>query len=225
MSNEEIEQDDQDGTGAAGEQLGATDDGGDDNVDSAFVVPSEKQPLSKGTLAMFLVIAVAGAGTYFMYVRAGPETARGAVDPDAQRVIKQFMSDRTKNKGAMEQMLRDTESVVKQFLNYPSVKQIPLSSLTANPFRMTAAPADQTPAQVDDREKKQREEERLAVRKAAEALLLQSVMHSDARKSCMINNALYLEGQQIDTFTIEKISPNSVIVRRGAYRFELKMQR
>src|SRR3954470_24121854 len=144
MSNEEIEQDDQDGAGATGEQFGAT-DGGDENVDSAFVVPSEKQPLSKGTLAMFLVIAVAGAGTYFMYVRTGPQSANAGVDPRAQQVIKQFMSDRTKNQGQMEQTLRDAESIVKQFLNYPGVKQIPLSSLTANPFRMTAAPADQTP--------------------------------------------------------------------------------
>jgi hypothetical protein len=51
------------------------------------------------------------------------------------------------------------------------------------------------------------------------------VMHSDARKSCMINNSLYLEGQQVESFTIERISPNAVVVRNGSYRFELRMQR
>jgi hypothetical protein len=230
MSSDDIEQDDQETSdgGAAGgggdEQFGA---GGDEAVDSAFVVPGDKQPLSKGTLAMFLVIALAGAGTYYMYVKTGPQAAAAGVDPKAQQVIRQFMSDRDKNLGAMQKMLKDTETVVKQFMSYPSVKQVPLSALTANPFRMTAAPADQpqTLNKDDEREKKQREEERVAVLKAVNALQLQSVMHSDARRSCMINNALYTEGQQVETFTIEKISPNAVVVRNGSYRFELRMQR
>jgi type II secretory pathway component PulC len=41
----------------------------------------------------------------------------------------------------------------------------------------------------------------------------------------MINNTLYSEGQQVESFTIEKITPDSVIVKNGSYRFELKMQR
>ena len=32
-------------------------------------------------------------------------------------------------------------------------------------------------------------------------------MHGDTRKACMINNTLYQEGEQVDSFTIEKISP------------------
>ena len=232
MSFDDIEQDDQEtsddsgggGDGGGDEQFGA---GGDDAVDSAFIVPSEKQPLSKGTLAMSLVIALAGAGTYYMYAKTGPQAAAAGVDPKAQQVIRQFMSDRDKNMGAMQKMLKDTETVVKQFMSYPSVKQVPLSALSANPFRMTAAPADQqqVPSKDDEREKKQREEERVAVLKGVNALQLQSVMHSDARRSCMINNALYTEGQQVETFTIEKISPNAVVVRNGSYRFELRMQR
>ena len=74
-------------------------------------------------------------------------------------------------------------------------------------------------------EKKKREEERLAVLRAVNNLQLQSVMSGGARSSCMINTALYTEGQQVEEFTVEKVSPNSVIVRHGTYRFELKMQR
>ena len=40
-----------------------------------------------------------------------------------------------------------------------------------------------------------------------------------------INNALYLEGQQVDQFTVEKIEPHRVIVKTGTFRFELKMQK
>ena len=47
----------------------------------------------------------------------------------------------------MEETLRNTEKVVDQFNNYPSVKQIPLSDLQTNPFQFhhvtpTTKPAD-----------------------------------------------------------------------------------
>ena len=112
-------------------------------------------------------------------------------------------------------------TVMKQLRNYSSVSHVPLSS---NPFKM-AAEAGHEPTPADDtREKKQREEEKAAIAKAVAGLQLQFVMHGDKNKSCMINNTLYREGQQIDSFTIEKISPNTVIVRNGIYRFQLSMQ-
>jgi hypothetical protein len=40
----------------------------------------------------------------------------------------------------------------------------------------------------------------------------------------MINNTLYLEGQTVEGFLIERITPASVIVRQETYRFELRMQ-
>lgn len=229
MSDDELEQNEQDAGGAGGGDGGgddAYDESADGGVDSAFVVSGEKQPLSKGTVAMFVILAVAGAGTYFMYVRSGAQAAAAATDPKAQAVIKQFMTERDKNAQAMRKMLTDTESIVRQFTNY-RVEQIPLSGLAANPFRMSAAPAEDGQLSKADEEarKRKREEERVAILKAVNGLQLQSVMHSDSRKSCMINNALYTEGQQVESFTIEKIAPNCVIVRNGQYRFEIRMQR
>jgi len=122
----------------------------------------------------------------------------------------------------MEEMLHNTQKIVQQFLEYPSVPQVPLSSLNTNPFRFAKAEPDGKSA--EDAAKKKKEEERAAALHASQSLVLQSIIHSGARKACMINNALYNEGQQVDQFMIEKINPNSIIVRSGAYRFELKMQ-
>jgi hypothetical protein len=232
MRTDEFKDDDQagdEGDSSAEETIDAL---ADDSGDTAFVVTEEKQPLSKGTVAMFVLLAVAGAGTYFMYARSGPQTASAAVDPKAQQVISKYMTDRDKNLAGMKKMLRDTETVVKQFLKYPSVSQVPLSDLTGNPFRVVAAAPEkgagdpgQAAALSEEQERKRREEERAAVTKAVETLQLMSVMHGGARRSCMINNTLYTEGQQVDGFTVEKINPNAVVVRSGAYRFELRMQR
>lgn len=220
MSNDEIDQTDQDESAEPAESFDLAGD------EAAYVTGEPKKPLSKGSVAMFVVLAAAGAGTYLMYARTGPQTASAATDPKAQRVIKEYMTGRDKNFLAMQKMLRDTEAVVEQFLNYPSVKQIPLSALSANPFRLVDPLPDAAAARPDDaKDKKRREEERVAILKAVNNLQLQSVMSGGARKSCMVNNALYTEGQQVDAFTIEKITNNSVIVRNGTYRFELRMQR
>jgi hypothetical protein len=227
--DDELEQNDQEATagdGGADGDGGYGDGGGDEaGVDSAFVVAGEKQPLSKGTVAMFVILAIAGAGTYGMYVKSGTQSAAAAADPKATAVIKEFMTQRDKNAQAMKKMLTDTDAVVRQFTNY-RVQQIPLSGLVANPFRTAPAnPAEGSSRLDEEAAKKKREEERVAILKAVNGLQLQSVMHSDSRKSCMINNALYTEGQQVDAFLIEKIAPNCVIVRNGQYRFELRMQR
>jgi len=227
--NEDFEQDDQNQDDSADAPIDAVleDDGG--TGDSAFVVAEEKQPLSKGTVAMFVILALAGAGTYFMYLRTGPQTAGAATDPKAQQVISKYMADPQKSAAGTKKMLKDTEAIVAQLKN-ASPKLVPLGELSGNPFRV-APPADAANASVAnlaidaEREKKRREEERQAVVRAVGNLQLQSVMSGGARSSCMINNVLYTEGQQVEAFTVEKISPNAVVVRSGTYRFELRMQR
>jgi hypothetical protein len=227
--DDELEQNDQDGTagdgGADGDQGydGAGDEGA--GVDSAFVVAGDKQPLSKGTVAMFVILAIAGAGTYGMYVKSGTQSAAAAADPKATAVIKEFMTQRDKNARDLKKMLTGSEALVRQFMN-SRVQQIPLSGLAANPFRTSPSTPGEGSSRIDEEAaRKKQEEERVAILKAVNGLQLQSVMHSEARKSCMINNALYTEGQQVDAFLIEKIAPNCVVVRNGQYRFELRMQR
>jgi hypothetical protein len=226
MSLDDLEQNDDQASAAEGDGAGSDESyGGDEaGVDSAFVVSGEKEPLSKGTVVMFVILAIAGCGTYYMYSRSSTQTANAAADPKATAVIKQFMTERDKNAQAMKKMLTDTETVVRQFMNY-RVQQIPLSGLAANPFREAPAKEDGGSRLDEEAQKRKREEERVAILKAVNTLQLQSVMHGGARKSCMINNALYTEGQTVESFLVEKIAPNTVIVRNGSYRFELRMQR
>jgi len=194
---------------------------------SEFVASDEGKPkISPTTLAMVGVLALGAAGVWFMYQRAGgPNTATAASAAEtaqAKKTINNFLDSGGQNVKNMEQMLKDTEKYVQQFLN-PMVRQVPLAELRANPFREKAA----TPGAGNDDAitARKREEERVAMLKAVQGLRLQSVMYGDARKACMINNVMYREGQQVETFTVEQITATSVVVKNGAYRFELKMQR
>jgi hypothetical protein len=203
--------------------------GGDDGLggalgagDSEFVVPSEK-PKGGGQFAIFGLVAVAAAVTYFMYWKTGPQDAAAATtDAAANAAITQFLTDGQASLRTMEQMRASTEKVVARFMKYPANTQVPLGQLRANPFRfMEAAPkADATAAAA----KRKREEERAAATRAVGGLQLQSVIHSDKVRACMINNAMYQEGQQVDAFTVERIEPGGVIVKTNGFRFSLKMQ-
>ena len=193
--------------------------------ETEFVASDEKKPATTQLLYLILLLAVGGGGMYYMYKRQGPATA-SASTPEAAKAaetVNTFLSSGPSNIKAMQMMLKDTEKFVKQFLEYPSVKQTPLSALATNPFRFAPKAAN---ADADaENAKKKKEDEKVAALKASEALMLQSIITSGSRKACMINNAMYTEGQQIDQFTVEKIEKHRVIVKTGAFRFELKMQK
>ncbi len=209
--------------GSASEEIvEALSDGG------SAIVTEERKPLNRSTIVTFVVLVLGAGGVWFMYQRTGPKAAEAAANSKetvaAKQTINNFLNGGEASIKLMETMLRSTQKVVEQFLSYPSLTQVPLSELQTNPFRVRPL----VPTAADDGsigEKRRREEERLAILKSVESLHLQSIMYGEVRKGCMINGRLFVEGQQIDNFTVEKINPASVIVRSGKYRFELKMQR
>jgi hypothetical protein len=221
MGNENVN-DGQDGSGDDSLK-DALSEGGETEFVTEGDGAKKQNPLVVGGLAL----AVLGGG-YLWYQRQGPSSADAATaDADAaSQTVAKFLDGGTTNVQMMEKMLRDTEKVVQQFLNYPSMKQIPLGELQTNPFRFRAPQIEGAkPSESDAAAKRRREEERQAIIKAVGTLNLQSVIHSGVRKSCMINNTLYTEGQAVDNFVVEQINPGSVIVKNGVYRFELRMQK
>jgi hypothetical protein len=233
--NMSFEQDNQDPSMAASQNgeagtgdpsVGFNDGSGGES--SEYVVPEEKKSaMSRSTLIMFGVLALGAAGVWVMYQRVGPGKAVAAPSAEsvqAKKTINAFLDGGGTNIKSMETMLRSTEKVVQQFLTYPSMTQVPLSDLRTNPFRLRAAHPTSEPSD-DATERRKREEERVAMLKSVQALRLQSIMYSDARKACMINDTMYREGDKVDAFTVEKVTANSVVVKGGVYRFELRMQR
>jgi hypothetical protein len=233
--NDENELNETTGETADQENSGATYIGGeasagggeDEAIDESIVVSEPRQGVSRGTMAMFAILILGAAGLYVMYRQTGPKAANAAVTKEtaaAKKTINTFLSGGDTSIKTMEALIKNTEKVVQQFLAYPTVRQIPLTDLRTNPFRQHLE--EKKPVNTSEMdEKKRREEERLAVYKAVQGLQLQSIMYSDTRTACMINNTLYREGQQVEGFTIEKISPTVVNVRNGSYRFELRMQK
>lgn len=92
--------------------------------------------------------------------------------------------------------------------------QVPLASLSRNPFR-NSADATVKPAS---------ESTRPQLLAALQTMRLDSVLVSDTLRSCTINGRALSEGDTVRPFTIEKINSNSVTLKNGLYRFELRVQ-
>lgn len=197
-----------------------------------FAAEEKKKPqLAPETMGMVGVLAACGAVLFFMYLRNGPQSANGAeasASP-AGSVVSDFLSHGEGHVKSMWQALHNTDKFVDKFRTYSSRPQVPLTGLRTNPFRQTEAHAETPvahpePAESESAAHRRREQERADAAKAAESLQLQSVLRGP-RNACLINNTLYQQGQQVDGFVVEQITANSVIVRNGPYRFELKLGR
>jgi hypothetical protein len=188
----------------------AQENGGDDlnstlaGGETEFVVADEtKKPAGQQFLYLALLLAVAGGGMYFMYKRQGPASARAASTPEAAKAaetIKSFLNNGPGGIKAMQDMLKDTEKVVKQFLEYPSVTQVPLSDLHTNPFRLHVK-GDNPDADADT-DKKKKDAEKQEALKASQALNLQSIVHSGST-TCITTARSTWKGR-IDSFLIER---------------------
>ena len=195
--------------------------------DEATFMTEQKPDTTRASLVLLGVVLLAGCVAFFLYKRGGPNSADAATvakTEAAQQTITQFLSGGEMSVKHIEELVANTEKVVQQFKSYPSMAQVPIAELRANPFRHESLRGGEGGFEDSDAAKR-REEQRLGMLKAAQGLQLQSLLHSGTRKTCMINNTLYQEGQQVEGFTIEKINPGSVIVRNGSYRFLLNMQR
>src|SRR5688572_5794058 len=151
--------------------------------ETEFVATEQpKQLLSQGMLYLLLLLAVGGGGTYYMYKRQSPSaaSAASAETAAAQQTIDNFLNTGPQGIKMMQEMLHNTEAIVKEFNEYPSVPQIPLDQLQTNPFRF--AKTDDAAVDVDEAKKK-KEAEKLAAMKASQELRLMSIMFNGKRSS------------------------------------------
>lgn len=203
-----------------GEHLSEQLSGGEES----YIVEDTPKANNQGTLLLTLLLVAAGAGGWWWF-KSGPASATAAPAPEVQaadETINQFLTHDNENLKVMRRMFDSTQQFVEQFKSYPSMKQVPLSDLHTNPFRFSQAAGQET----DEQLKQQREMQRQEALQSVQDLSLQSILVSDSHSACMINNHMYQEGEQVDSsFLVERISTNSVIVRKGPYRFELKMAR
>lgn len=191
-----------------------------------YFVEGEGKKKSTTPLLLALLLVVGGVGGYMYFVKQGPAAASAATTATsnttdaAKKTINEFLSDGGKDLANMESMLRNTESVVKQFLAYPTMTQVPLRDLQTNPFRFAPPPDQQAAVEAA---KRARDELRQKAVKAASELRVESIMTGRQGGSAIINGRPVKAGDTVGEFTIEEVKQGSVIVRDANFRLELRL--
>ena len=187
-------------------------------LDPTFVSGSSKP--SNRNVYVLGALGVVGAGViWFSFFRGSPAAADAAASNQTSNQVREFLD--SGNINLMKTTLKSTEKIVQQFRSYPAKTQVPLSALQGNPFR-ELPPKTQEAAATNPRDEELAQLEHAEVVKAVAELKLQSIIRG-RRTACMINNTLYQEGQQVGRFVVAQITPTTVVVESGKYRFELKV--
>src|SRR5206468_7825511 len=125
-------------------------DGGEDlnnalsaQADMNFVSGEEKKSQNTQYMILVALLIIGPAVAWYMYNRKGPDAAAASqVEvPAANQTVSEFLQSGPDGIKMMREMLHSTEKIVKEFLEYPTMTQIPLADLKTNPFRVTAAKA------------------------------------------------------------------------------------
>jgi hypothetical protein len=209
-------QDQTEGGGGSGEG------GGEENNEADMIFAPEASKPGRNAGMLMIAFVMIGVGViYFMRARGGPTRAVSAEVSKADTLIKNFDSNQVKK---MKDLLENTQKVVDEF-NRDRTSGQDDKKLEYNPF--TYHSPNEKPDENPNDKSARENAKRTAARKAKFAedvngLRVQYVMVSTFAKTAMINNKLVQEGQEVEGFTIEKLTPNTVIVQRDGMRAEIK---
>ena len=210
-----------------GQTDGVGQDDGNVEGEESFSFESDSKPRNT-TALLFLGLLMIGGGTlYVMRMKGGPQAAAASVETTAAvETINQFLTEGDKNILAMREMLKNTEKIVQQFVSAPTVPDI---DLMTNPFKLRKGDGQKDAAAESEAARQKRlaaekDAEKKEIVKAVGDLRVQSILNGRT-PTCMINSKMYVEGQEVGGFTLEKIKPESVIVKQKEYKFELRINK
>jgi len=199
---------------------GGGEGGGEENNEADMIFAPEASKPGRNAGMLMVCFVLIGVGViYFMRARGGPAVA--VANPDAtkaEQAIKDFIRDGNQIKN-MKDMLKNTEKVVQQF-NVDRSSAQDDKKLEYNPFEYKS-PKGPTQGPVKD-PNKAHDLAQTQFLKGIGNLRVQYLMVSPFAKTAMINNKLIQEGQEIDGYAVDKITPAEVFFSKTINGFTFK---
>jgi hypothetical protein len=197
---------------------GGGEGGGEENNEADMIFAPEASKPGRNAGMLMVAFVLIGVGViYFMRTRTGPAHVLTPRMAEADTSIQGFLKDGNQIKN-MKDMIKNTESVVKQFTeDRNAAREDP--KLALNPW--VFVPPNAKPVKAGDPNKPhdQAQGEFLA---GLDNLRVQYLMVSPFAKTAMINNKLVQEGQEVEGYNVEKITPTEVIFSKTIKGFTFK---
>jgi hypothetical protein len=185
---------------------GTGEGGGEENNEADMIFAPEASKPGRNAGMLMIAFVMIGVGViYFMRARGGPATVIASTEVQkADALIKGFDGTQVRK---MEELLKTTEKVVKQW--DVDKNATPDKELVSNPFKFVS-PTDHGPTTDPNAKDKEQAKAKAQFLEGLDNMKVQYIMVSPFAKTAMINNKLVQEGQEVDGYVIDKISPQEV---------------
>ncbi len=195
-------------TGAAGQ---ATSEGSPNVSEQDYIAVSTSTSRVRRSTAVLAVLLVAGLACIWLMVKKTSPQPAGAATAEANAV--DIEKEIIRITGAKSEVFEKMDELVGKFNEFSEVPQVEVNQLVKNPFEQETFLAnlktditDAQPVITIDHQAIRRQK----AQKQADELNLTTIMLSDQRNCCMIDDKFFYQGDSIGDFTIAGIESNFV---------------
>ena len=174
-----------------------------------LTVATRQNHVRKSTYLLMAVFAVGLISLIFMIKQTSPQKALAGVEP-AETKVEIAISKLT---GIKTDMFDRMDQIVQKFYEFADFQQVKVNELVKDPFAadmFLLTPAGAGSEKIDMQDAAATLQRQVKLR--AKKLKLRSIIKSDTRSCCMINDKIVYEGDSIKGFRVEKITQRTVVL-------------
>lgn len=169
-----------------------------------LTVASREKQVRKSSILLIILFCSGLLCLWFMVKKSVPQAAKAAVNSEEVQIETAI----ARLTGVKSEMYSRMDEIVKKFYQFNDVQQVQVSDLIKNPFTldMFAGKPLETSESISSEERFRME----MTKQESKRMQLFSIMASNGRNCCMIDDKILYEGDSIKGFKVVKIGDNFV---------------
>ncbi|MFZ2149061.1 MAG: hypothetical protein WAV28_17765 [Sedimentisphaerales bacterium] len=208
----------------SGTTTGKTPDDAEKSQEPQYLtVAAQKKRVRKSTTLLAVLFIIGLLCLWFMIKKSTPKAASAATVETEQTMIETAIARLT---GVKSKIFNRMDEIVKKFYEFSEVPQVKVDELTKNPFELEmnlanlrGIPGDEDKANEIDAQMLWQQQLRLK----SKGIQLLSIMQSNQRNCCMIDDRILYEGDSIKDFKVVQIGDSFVRLESDGVQIILKL--
>ena len=195
-------------------------DGTDKPQESEYLtVATQKKRVRKSTTLLAVLFIIGLLCLWFMINKSTPKAASAGSVETEETLIETAINRLT---GVKSKIFNRMDEIVKKFYEFSDVPQVEVNELAKNPFEVETFSANlrEKPEAGEIDAKKLWQQQ---IRYKSKGMQLLSIMQSNQRNCCMIDDKILYEGDSIEGFKVLQIGDSDVKLESDGVQIILKL--
>jgi len=195
-------------------------DGTDKSQEPEYLtVSAQKKTVRKSTTLLAVLFIIGLLCLWFMIKKSTPKAASAGSVKTEETMIETAIARLT---GVKSKIFDKMDEIVKKFYEFSDVPQVKVDELSKNPFEVETFLANlrEKPGAGEIDAKKLWQQQ---MRYKSEGMQLLSIMQSNGRNCCMIDDKILYEGDSIEGFKVLQIGDSDVKLESDGVQIILKL--